>query len=82
MSQPEPEIQKRMKHGQNDDPTMSAAIKQLNEFGVINHGQFRNQLGMNVRDGLLCRGRKIVVPYSLRQEVITIVHPPRGRQNN
>ena len=29
---------------------------------------------MGVRDGLLCRGRKIIVPTNLKQEIMTLVH--------
>ena len=50
-----------MRQRQVDDPLTSSAIRQLEASGKIVHGQFRNQLGMVLRDGLLCRGRKIVV---------------------
>ena len=63
-----------MKYDQKDDPVVSDAIKQLKESNGVSRGQFKNQLGMNLQDGLLCRGRKIVVPTSMRQEVMTLVH--------
>ena len=56
-SHPEPEIREKMKYDQKDE-VVSDAIKQLKESNGVSRGQFKNQLGMNLRDGLLCRGRK------------------------
>ena len=63
-----------MRQRQVDDPLTSSAISQLEASGKIFHGQFRNQLGMVLRDGLLCRGRKIVVLHCMKQEVISRIH--------
>ena len=63
-----------MRQRQVDDPITSSAISQLEASRKIIHGQFKNQLSMALRDGLLCRGRKIVVPHSLKQEVINRIH--------
>ena len=63
-----------MRQRQREDPVISSAVSQLEVSGKIIQGQFKNQLGMALRSGLLCRGRKIVVPCSLKQEIMTHVH--------
>ena len=55
-------IRERMSDNQDDDPVIASAIKQLTQSAEISQGQYKTQIRMNIRDGLLCRGRKIVVP--------------------
>ena len=56
------------------NPATASAINQLLTKGGITEGQFKKQAGMILTGGLLCRGRKIVIPSELRQEIIALVH--------
>ena len=51
---------------QREDPLTYSAITQLESTGLVDEGQFKNQLGMILRDGLLCRGRQIVGSGSMK----------------
>ena len=59
---------------QKNDIVISRAISDINKHGCIQTGQFKQYSQMNIRFGLLYRGRKIVVPKSCREAVICRVH--------
>ena len=40
----------------------------------IGEGRFKNQSGTVNSDGLLFRGKQLVVPLTLKQEVLALVH--------
>ena len=61
-TQHNPDIRSRIETNQGEDVITSSAINQLEDSNEITHGQFKDQLGMVMREGLLCRGRKVVVP--------------------
>ena len=63
-----------MERCQEDDTIVSSAISQLRHTNQITQGQFKNQVGMTIREGLLCRGSKVVIPKAMRQEAISLVH--------
>ena len=51
-----------MRLGQRSDPVISRAVNQLRDSGVETDGQLKSQRGLRVVDGLLLRGKCIVVP--------------------
>ena len=67
-------IRGRLILGQKHNPATSSAINQLKSSGGITEGQFKNQLGVNLTEGLLCRGRKVIVPSEMKNEILTLVH--------
>ena len=47
---------------------------QLEYNGTLTQGQFKKQIGMNINNRLLCRGKRITVPHTMRMEIIALVH--------
>ena len=73
-TQHNPDIRSRIETNQGEDVITSSAINQLEDSNEIIDGQFKDQLGMVMRESLLCRGRKVVVPGSMRQDIISLLH--------
>ena len=67
---PKFDILTTLKHNQGQDVVVSSAIKQLELIGRITQGLFKRQTGMNFAAGLLCRGKKIIVPNKMKDEII------------
>ena len=64
----------KIRDDQNSDPAISFAVQQLEQGGLILRGRFKSQRGMHLRQGLLYRGSKLVVPNSVKREILTMVH--------
>ena len=64
----------RIKESSRMDKATSLALDQLENGGVIQSGRFKRERGMYVCDGLLYRSNQVVVPYNLRNEVISRIH--------
>ena len=67
-------MRNRIETNQGEDVITSSAINQLEDSNEITPGQYKDQLGMVMREGLLCRGRKVVVPGNMRQDIISLLH--------
>ena len=50
------------------------AFAQLQTHGVVQSGQLRKFGGLRVKDGILYRRNRIIIPASLREEVLEMVH--------
>ena len=70
----DPDWLNKMKRCQEEDALVSSAISQLRDANQVTQGQFKNQVGMTIREWLLCRGSKVVIPRAMRQEAILLVH--------
>ena len=49
-------------------------IMQLQRHEVVRSGQLKKFSGLKIRDGILYRRSRIVVPTSLKEEVLEMVH--------
>ena len=68
------ELKVRLKAAQNEDRATSFAIAQLVANGRIERGRYRHYNGMAMRDGLLVKGHRLIVPANLQREITENVH--------
>ena len=59
---------------QDKDANFHDARKQLKQGGVIKSGVFRSYGNISVRNGLLCKGERIMIPKSLQNQVMCEYH--------
>ena len=71
---PPEDILGKIKAGQREDSAITSSISHLQSGKQLDQGQFKRQVGMTVTNGLLCGGKKNVVPQKLKNEVISLVH--------
>ena len=69
-----PELFSRVAEAQALDKVTSDAIIQLQKGGIVVAGQLKKFSRLRVRDEVLCRGNRIVIPASLRQAALELVH--------
>ena len=67
-------LREEMATAQREDPTLASAILQLEETGRVDNGALKTQTGLKIVDRVLYRGRKIVVPHSMKEEIMGLVH--------
>ena len=53
-------IRERPILGQRHNPATLSAINQLRSSGSVTEGQLKNQVGLNLTEGLLFRGRRVL----------------------
>ena len=63
-----------LRREQMADESIAFAVSQLEKEGGVNKGRFKQYTGMHVSNGILLRGRKTIVPATLRETVCRIVH--------
>ena len=63
-----------LRNAQASDPVTARAITQIRNKGLVSFGAFKKFDGMRVDDGILCRGRRIVIPSSMSDQVMRIIH--------
>ena len=68
------DITQHLSKEQAEDPVISKAMEQIRTNGRILSGQFKRYHQMKIDCGLLCRGPRIVVPKSCREDVLRAVH--------
>ena len=64
----------KVKNAQNADGALCFVRAQLSETGEVTAGQFKKVGDLHLRDYLVCKGTRIVVPNSLRSEIMGIAH--------
>ena len=67
-----------LKREQLGDDAISFAILQLQENNKISKGRFKRFNRMHLHNGILKRGDQIVVPCSMRNEVVQTIHNSSG----
>ena len=65
---------KMLADAQRLDPVTEGAISQIMEDGYITHGQCKKFKGMRQRNGILFRQSRMVIPGSMADRVIDIIH--------
>ena len=65
---------KMLADAQRLDPVTAGAISQIMEDGYITHGQCKKFKGMRQRNGILFRQSRMVIPGSMADRVIDIIH--------
>ena len=55
---------------QRSDPVIASAITQIKDVENIVHGRFKKFGGMKIKDGILYRSKRIIVPGYMTGEVI------------
>ena len=65
---------KMLADAQRLDPVTAGAISQIMENGYITHGQCKKFKGMRLRNGILFRQSRMVIPGSMADQVIDIIH--------
>ena len=68
------EISERIIGAQRRDKMTADAMMQLQRQGVVRSGQLKKFSGLKIREGILYRRNRIVIPTSLREEVLEMVH--------
>lgn len=68
------ELIEKLRVQQDSDYAIDDAKQQLEKDGAVSRGKFRNWDRLSLDDHILLRGRKIVLPDSMRREVVTAVH--------
>ena len=68
-----PDLAKKILEAQRHDEMKADAIKQLQTHGIVASGQLKKFCGLKIRNGILNRRKKIVIPASLR-EISEMVH--------
>ena len=64
------------------DPIIRDAIEQLNLTGKVEKGQLKKHSGLCLKNGLLYRRKRIIVPTTARRSVLDLVHNAfHGRMN-
>ena len=59
---------------QKNDPAISMAMKQLKDNNEIRQGRYKRFSGMAIKNNILMREDKIVIPNSLRYQVTEQMH--------
>ena len=62
-----------MRTAQESDGAIKSAEEQLRRGNILS-GKYKAYGGMNISDGLLCRGRKVIVPNVMKEKVIGLIH--------
>ena len=70
----------RIKTEQENNSAISFAINQIKNSKVITNGQFKRIMLMHLDNGILMRGKQVVLPNSLRYEVTREFHVQTGHQ--
>ena len=68
------ELRHRVIASQKSDPVTVFATSQLVANGKITRGRYRHYRGMTVKDGVLLKGVRMVVPGCIQQEVVEAIH--------
>ena len=68
------ELLLKLKASQNEDRATSFAMAQLKANGHIDRGRYRHYNNMTVRDGVLTRGHRLIVPPDMQREITDKVH--------
>ena len=63
---------------QMKDPAIAMAIRQLQEYNEIRQGRYKRFKNMSMKNGVLMRDDKIVLPISMRYEITNEVHRNMG----
>ena len=74
ISSGEEEWAQRVRVEQANDAVISDAIRQLGDKGFVGKGQLKRYSSLMLREGLLCHEGAVVVPRSLREEILKLVH--------
>ena len=61
----------RLKEAQQEDQSTRLTLRQLSETGTISCGAFKNNFGVSITNGLLCMGRRVIVPLLMRSRFCT-----------
>lgn len=64
----------KIQAAQKLDPVTIFAVSQLIANGRVTRGRYRHYRGMSVRDGVLKKGNRIVLPVAVQREVIDELH--------
>ena len=64
----------RVAASQRKDPVTMFATSQLVANGQITRGRYRHYRGMLLRNGLLTKGGRLVVPGTIQREVVVALH--------
>lgn len=67
-------LHEELAKAQRDDFAISSAKSQLEMMQKIDQGPFRSHSGMKILGALLYRGRKVIVPKSMREKIMHLVH--------
>ena len=67
-------FREELRREQAADSAIATAIAQIRKNGCVSHGRFRKFGGMRLEEGILCRGRRIVLPISMSSQVIQTLH--------
>ena len=67
-------LREEMATAQREDNTLALAMNQLEETGRVDKGPVKTQAGLKIVEGILYRGRKIVVPHSMKERIVGLVH--------
>ena len=74
---PDPWLQ-RVAEAQEDDEAIKNAIQQLQSQQKVNTGRFKRMRNLHIEKGILMQGKRIVVPLSLRYEIVEDCHKSVG----
>ena len=69
-----PAFTEKLLREQARDPIITDAIEQLNLTGRVEKGQLKKHSGLCLRNGLLYRRKRIVVPFPARRSVLDLIH--------
>lgn len=64
----------KIKKCQREDHQLSSAISQLESKGTVKNGIFRTYHSLSVRDGILYKGERVVLPNSLTKQMAIEMH--------
>ena len=59
---------------QRKDTEISSAVLQLQEAGRVSKGPWKNYVNLNVEQGVLYKGKRMIIPASLTEEIIREYH--------
>ena len=67
-------FREELRREQAADSAIATAIAQIRKNGCVSHGRFRKFGGMRLEEGILCRGRRVVLPISMSSQVMQTLH--------
>ena len=68
------ELESLIKKSQTEDLDITNALSQLKQGKDVSAGPYKNFTSLSVRDDLLCKGNRIVIPKGLTNQIIQEYH--------
>ena len=70
----EDELPSFLQKNQEKDPMIMHAVQSIKEGNIISKGPYRNYSNLSIRNGLLCKGGRVVIPPTVTQDLIRQYH--------